>query len=174
MTNRRVWRRKVNRNNQNGKIMTRNELLKLPAGLYLLTDNIVNYKYILSIRENQDYEFGKVVGELYDYDWYNGSPFIPHTTIFHTTTDEEVDWSYSKQPISRFEGLTKIGGMGESHDFYQSLKDLRLIGRYNKETVGEDFRKFKLHWWIGLDKTMKNWYKNRRKEITHGQNMICK
>lgn len=143
--------------------MTRNELLKLPEGIYLLTDQLCNYKYILNIRSESEqiYEYGRMLGEIYDYFYYTGSTFVPHTTIFYSEEKIEVDWSYSTLKVMKLSGLTKIGGIGDSHDFYRSLKELRMIGKFNRDTLVEDIEKFRLNWWINLDLQYK---KRKRKE----------
>lgn len=146
--------------------MTRNELLKLPKGDYLLTDDIVNYKFVLRVFDKKEEDNVKLIAFLFDYFYYTGENLAPHTAIFYTTREEEVEWRYQRQSIKKLEGLCKTGSIGDSYDFYKGLRDLRLVGKYNKDTIREDMEKFKTDWWINLpsyDKKRKRLEKLKRK-----------
>lgn len=124
--------------------MKREELLKLPKGRYLVTDDICNHKYVLIIYQDS-YEYGKFVGSLYDYHYYNGTPFSPHTAIFYSKDEIEVDFMYSKLEVKNLNGNTSMGGIVASFDFNSSLRSLRLVGVYNKETISDDMKRFRKH-----------------------------
>lgn len=126
--------------------MKREELLKLPKGKYLVTDDICNYKYVLVIYEKQ--KDSNMIGYLYDYHYYCGSPFTSHVSIFYSDEDIEID--YQTIEIKRLTGSCRMGGIYAHFDFGRALYELRMVGIYNKETIKEDMEKFKINHWVNL------------------------
>lgn len=141
--------------------MTRNELLKLPKGKYLLTDSICNYKYVLDI-DQKEYEYGITVGSIYDHHHYTGSTFTPHITIFYSEEEVEVDWSYSKLKVKTLSGHTMIGGLGGDSDFWRNLTNLRMVGKFDRETITQDMKKFKSNWEINLSRYDRKTIRNKK------------
>lgn len=143
-------------------IMTRNELLKLPEGKYLLTDTIGNYKYILWRFNDEKIENGSgLIAFLFDYN-YMGAPFSSSVSIHYSDEEIEVDWSYNKLPIKTLRGLMSMGGLDQHYDFGSHLTELRMVGKYNKDTMSEDIKKFKVNLWANTSRYDKKWNRNYR------------
>ncbi|MDV4026201.1 hypothetical protein CMT52_17865 [Elizabethkingia anophelis] len=132
--------------------MKRNELLKLPAGEYLLTDNICNYKYRLVKFEPGD----SLICFIYNYDT-GVYPSATNMAIFYSQyifSNEDSIYDTEKR---RLECNVSVGGISTTGEFYRGLSELKMIGKYNKETVKQDFERFKKHYKISCSR----YYKKR-------------
>ena len=126
--------------------MKRNELLKLPAGEYLLTDNICNYKYRLLKFEEDD----SLICFIYDNHTvvYPCAPCMAITYSQYIFSNEDGYYDTDKR---RLECSVFIGGISIM-EYFSKLHHLKMIGKYNKETIKQDFEKFKKHYKINCDK----------------------
>lgn len=139
--------------------MTRNELLKLANGRYLVSDDIGNYKYILII-DKEDKDHGLFIGNLFNYVTYNGTYFSPNISIWYENDEIEVDWSYNNLPIKVLRASMTMGGLRQTYDFRRDLHKLRLVGKYDKDTMAADMRKFKTNLWSNTSRYDKKWSRN--------------
>ena len=122
--------------------MKRNELLKLPVGIYLLTDEICNYKYLL-YRHNND----KLIGHIYNIDSFKSPIISPCIAIFYDKKNDK----YRKT----LHCILNLGGIYIHDEFYSKLINLHLVGIYNKSNVIKDFEFFKMHYKINCRKRIK-------------------
>ncbi|MCT4034876.1 hypothetical protein HZQ14_15745 [Elizabethkingia anophelis] len=130
--------------------MKRNELLKLRAGEYLLTDEICNFKYRLIKFKDND----KIVCFIYDYHTII-SPSTPCMAIFYTQYIFSNEDGYYDTNKRRLECSVFIGGISTKEHF-SKLHHLKMIGKYNKETVHQDIARFKMNYKINCCKYDKN------------------
>lgn len=122
--------------------MKRNELLKLPVGIYLLTDEICNYKYLL-YRHNDD----KLIAHIYNLDSFK-SPII--------STCIAVFYDYKNDKHRKtLHCILNLGGIFLHDEFYSKLINLHLVGIYNKNNVIEDLKRFKKNYKINLNPYLK-------------------
>ncbi|OPC53464.1 hypothetical protein [Elizabethkingia bruuniana] len=128
--------------------MKRNELLKLPAGEYLLTDEICNFKYRLIKFDRDD----SLVCFIYDY--HTG--IIPYGPCMALSYSQYIfsgnDYSTCKR---RLECSVFIGGIS-IREHFSKLHQVKMIGKYNKNAIKQDFERFKMHYKISCSRCYKN------------------
>lgn len=117
--------------------------LSLKPGDYLLTDEICNYRYILKKYEDNNKECC-MLGQIFSYFEYVNKN-SPHISLFRRKTsiykNDYYDYDYEKIGISY---MVAVGGITlHNEDFY--FRDLYLVGSYNKDSMVNDIKNFKLH-----------------------------
>lgn len=129
--------------------MKREELLKLKEGVYILTDEICNYKYLL-YKYDTDSSY---VGSLYNYFSFTSRYSDSLSLYYDLISSYDEDYDESNPNIKKMSVSSNIGGMRVIGKYaYRVLNDLQLIGPYQRETLSKDFAKFKLNYKIGLCK----------------------
>lgn len=123
--------------------MNNRTFLSLKPGNYLLTDDICNYTYILKKYEDNNQE-PCMLGQIYSYFEYINKN-SPHISLFRRKKplykNDYCDYDFEKITISP---MVAVGGITlHGEDFYFS--NLQLIGLYNKDSMVNDIKNFKLH-----------------------------
>lgn len=117
------------------------EFLKLKPGDYLLTDDICNYRYILKKYVDNNKEIC-MLGQIFSYFEYVNK-YSPHISLFRRKTSIYKNDYYDYEKIS-ISSVVAVGGITlHDEDFY--FRDLYLVGSYNKDSMVNDIKNFKLH-----------------------------
>lgn len=131
--------------------MKKSELLKLREGVYLVTDNICNYTYIMHKINKEGH-----IAMLHNTMSKNGTIHIYYELI------ESFDDDFRKNiPIKRMDCSMMIGGITiHQKGSYGILNKLNLVGIYREGFISEDIKKYSLNHKINLSKyDRRNYYK---------------
>ena len=133
--------------------MQKSELLKMRKGIYLLTDSICNYTYILHKTDKEGH-----VALLYNTLSQVGSIHIHYGLI--PDFDDEFD---RHTPFKRFDCSASVGGISiNQKGYYGVLNELQLVGIYTKGEISKDIKKFSLNHKINMNRYDKKRFKRIR------------
>lgn len=114
--------------------MKTKELLSLPVGKYICTDEICNSMYLLEVYKNED--FNPRV-RLYEYS--SMYPFSPYFVLVRDFNDYENKWEGMS-----WKGYSYLGGMSSTIDStYQTVRDLNFVCKYEqKDQLNKHLKNF--------------------------------
>lgn len=124
-----------------GGSMTKTELLKMRKGIYLVTDNICNYTYIL-----HKYEYEDLVASI------RTTMSGQSSVCFHYDLIKSFDDDYDRHiPYKRMDCHASVGGMSvHKKGYWDVLHELQVVGSYIPHKVTEEINRFRIHHRINL------------------------